>query len=237
RISTYENGSRRVLAGLGVLTGAHTTSFQNHYTSAATHDLCTVDSVSYGAFPDTTTPNGRITRVVTYSNHQHCNMIFPIFRSLQRSMAPIGTRTPAAMAATNAANERFPDRHDDDDEKREQEEQHDEATTIRLPRGHHAVHKTDDRSPDDPTAWPVHSQRARRAREEFVRDGFRRLYAAGSGRLSSFRPANVPEDDGMAAAVRELGGRFGRGADDGGELGGEVDGVLDEEKNWMCLPQ
>ena len=150
-----------------------------------------------------------------------------------------------SIAVASTAQEQFLNRNDDKEEEEENENNNDSSKTISLPHGHNAIHKTNGILQNNPNTWPIHSQEARRARQEFVRDGFRRLYAAassGSGQLVSFRLEDAPgdtEDDGIVAtAVRELGERFGRGRDNGRDRGeGEEDGISAHEQDWMCLPQ
>ena len=102
----------------------------------------------------------------------------------------------------------------------------------------------------DPVTWPINSEIASIARKEFIRDGFRRLYARGRENTSAnpFRPAVAMEmenvDSELGAAIRELGGLLGRQENNGRTSADDDDtsdasdvSSLTAEAEWMCLPQ
>ena len=128
-------------------------------------------------------------------------------------------------------------------------EEHDESEIV-LPESYNSNHIQKKNKIDiyDPSTWPINSENACIAREESVRDGFRRLYARGSSEnlthANPFRPVLATEtenaDSGIGAAVQELGGLLGR--EEHSRTGTDNDDISDvssltAEAEWMRLPQ
>lgn len=200
-------------------------------------------------------------------------MIFPIFRNLQRSMArgAVGTTVSVSrldyiisrgknkmLSVCNnssrlrqkpviavSGQEQFLHHKDDNDNDEESDSHDDDAssTPIVLPHGHNESHKGKSIQLNNPATWPINSNEARQARDEFVRDGFRRLYARAQVPHGRNNDREEDHHDSMdqggvvAAAVRELGWNFGRRMESVQDEGDRDDWSSVMEHEWMYLAQ
>lgn len=132
--------------------------------------------------------------------------------------------------------------------KSEGETEESEEDTVILPDGHNSASKYSEGDEFDvrnPNTWPINSKEARAARHEFVQEGFRKLYAKAMNEnaLPAAQLDIIAENDGeveqndhvLAAAVEELGFRFGRLLNDVDE--GSEESTDSPLEDWMYLPQ